>query len=42
VARFKHYDYNQTALVPVDFTQQILPGTFEHSLHYLVDNELDL
>ena len=42
MARFKHYDYNQTALVPVDFTQQILPGTFEHSLHYLVDNELDL
>jgi len=42
VARFKSYDYNQTVLLPVDFEQQILPGTFEHSLHYLVDNELDL
>jgi hypothetical protein len=26
-------------MLPVDFEQQILPGTFEHSLHYLVDNE---
>ena len=26
----------------MDFEQQILPGTFEYSLHYLVDNELDL
>jgi transposase len=40
--RFKPYDYRQTAMVPVDFEQQILPGTFEHSIHYLVDNELDL
>ncbi|MEZ4598677.1 MAG: transposase [Syntrophotaleaceae bacterium] len=42
MARFKSYDYNQTVLLPIDFEQQILPCTFEHSLHYLVDNELDL
>jgi transposase len=40
--RFKPYDYRQTVMLPVDFEQQILPGTFEYSLHYLVDNELDL
>ncbi|ABA87794.1 transposase of ISPca6, IS4 family [Syntrophotalea carbinolica DSM 2380] len=40
--RFKPYDYKQTVMLPVDFEQQILPGTFEYSLHYLVDNELDL
>jgi transposase len=40
--RFKEYDYRQTVMLPVDFEQQILPGTFEHSVHYLVDNELDL
>jgi hypothetical protein len=37
--RFKPCDYSQTVMLPVDFEQQILPGTFEHSLHYLVDNE---
>jgi len=40
--RFKKYDYSQTVMLPIDFEQQILPGTFEHSVHYLVDNELDL
>lgn len=40
--RFKPYDYKQTVMLPVDFERQILPGTFEYSLHYLVDNELDL
>lgn len=39
---FKPYDYRQTVMLPVDFEQQILPGTFEYSVHYLVDNELDL
>lgn len=41
-ACFKPYDYKQIVMLPVDFEQQILPGTFEYSLHYLVDNELDL
>ena len=40
--RFKPYDYRQTVMLPIDFEQQILPGTFEYSVHYLVDNELDL
>lgn len=40
--RFIDYDYNQTVLLPVAFENQILPGTFEHSIHYLVDNQLDL
>jgi transposase len=40
--RFKPYDYRQTVMLPIDFEQQILPGTFEYSLHYLVENELDL
>jgi len=29
-------------LLPVDFSQQIVPGSFEHALCYLVDQELDL
>ncbi len=29
-------------LLPVDLDKQLLPGTFEHALCYLVDHELDL
>ena len=29
-------------LLPISFEQQILPNTFEYTLNYLVDNELDL
>jgi len=39
--RFIDYDYSQTVLLPVAFESQILPGTFEHAIHYLVDNKLD-
>ena len=42
MARFKHYDYNQAKLVPIDFDAQIIPGTFEHTLCYLVEHEFDL
>jgi transposase len=42
VARYKEYDYSQGKFIPLQFDKQILPGTFEHTLHYLIDNELDL
>ena len=42
MARYKKYDYNQMRLLPISFSTQILPGTFEYALSYLVDNELDL
>lgn len=29
-------------MLPVDFEKQVQPGSFEHALCYLVDNELDL
>ena len=29
-------------LLPVDFDKQVLPGSFEHALCYLVDHEFDL
>ena len=38
--RYKDYNPKQTALLPISFEQQILPGTFEHTLVYLVDNKL--
>lgn len=42
MARYKSYDYKQGKFIPVSFDKQILPGTFEHTLSYLIDNELDL
>ena len=40
--RFKEYNQQQTVLLPVSFDRQILPGTFEYTLNYLVDEKLDL
>jgi transposase len=42
MARYKHYDYRQTKMLPVSYERQILPGTFEYTLSYLVDEKLDL
>ena len=42
MARYKDYDYSQGKFIPIQFDRQILSGTFEYSLHYLIDNEIDL
>ena len=42
MARYKEYCYEQDRLIPVCFERQVLPGTFEHTLGYLIDQELDL
>jgi transposase len=42
MARYKDYDYSQGKFIPIHFDRQMLPGTFEYSLHYLIDNEIDL
>jgi transposase len=42
MARYKEYSYSQGKFIPIHFSKQILPGTFEYTLNYLVDNELDL
>lgn len=42
MARYKDYDYSQGKFIPIHFDKQILPGTFEHTLHYLIDNEIDM
>jgi transposase len=42
MARYKDDDYSQGKFIPIHFDRQILPGSFEYSLHYLIDNEIDL
>ena len=41
MARFKPVQRG-LMLLPIDFSQQIVPGSFEHALCFLVDHELDL
>ncbi|WP_294256248.1 transposase [Propionivibrio sp.] len=41
MARYKVIDTSPRFLA-VDLEKQLLPGTFEHALNYLVDHELDL
>jgi len=40
--RFKSYNYDQTIMVPVNLQDQLVPGSLEFAIHYLVDNEIDL
>lgn len=41
MARYKHID-TQPKLLPVDLARQLLPGTFEHALHHLLEHAVDL
>jgi len=42
MARYKEYSYEQGKFIPIHFDRQILPGTFEYTLSYLIDDEIDL
>lgn len=42
MALYKRYDYNQTRLVPIDFSTQIIEGSSRHTLSILIDQHIDL
>ncbi len=42
MARYKQVDQHLTKLLPVKFSEQILPGSFEYAVNWLVDHEIDL
>ncbi len=33
--RFKAYNYDQNAMVVINYQDQLYPGTFEYAVHYL-------
>lgn len=41
MARYKPVEYAQGQFVSISFEQQILPGTFEHALSFIVENKID-
>ncbi|MDI6687964.1 MAG: hypothetical protein QME06_07080 [Desulfobacterales bacterium] len=42
MARYKPSSHAQGKFISIYFKDQILPGTFEHTLSHLIDRELDL
>ena len=42
MARYKDYNYQQSKLIPISFSRQILPCSFEYTLSHLIDHEIDL
>ena len=42
MARYVDGNYDQMKMIPVSYDKQILPGSFEYSLSWLIDAELDL
>jgi len=39
---FIPYDHNQSAMVVINYHDQLQPGSFEHAVHHLIENKLDL
>jgi transposase len=41
MARYQHYDYAQTVMVPISLEKQLLPGTLEFAIHELIHRRVD-
>jgi len=41
MAKYKHYDYSQSMLIPVNLQEQLIPGTLEFAIHTLVEEKID-
>jgi len=42
MAKYKHYDYSQSLLIPVSLQEQLMPGTLEFAIHTLVERRMDM
>lgn len=40
--KFKPYNHKQSAMVFIHYEDQLRPGTFEHAVHHLLSDKLDL
>lgn len=40
--RFKVYNYDQNAMVVINYQDPLQPGTFEHAVYYLIEHKLGL
>jgi len=42
MARYKDYNLDQSKMIPITFSDQIIPGSFEYTISFLVDEQLDM
>lgn len=42
VPHLKPYNHDQSAMVVINYQDQLQSGTFEHAVHYLIEHKLDL
>jgi transposase len=42
MAKHQHYDYNQSVIAPIFLEDQLLPGTLEYAIHYIVEERLNM
>jgi transposase len=41
MAKYKYYDYSQDVLIPVSLEKQLVAGSLEFAIHYLVETRMD-
>ena len=41
MAKYKNYDYSQRTLIPVSLQEQLVVGSLEFAIHYLVEERMD-
>lgn len=42
MAHYKNRDPNQIEFIEINYKEQLIPGTFEHTLNYLIDSKIDM
>lgn len=42
MAKHQHYDYKQSVIEPIFLEDQLVPGTLEHAIHYIVEERLNM
>ena len=42
MANHQLYDYKQSVIGPIFLEDQLLPGTLEYAIHYIVEDRLDM
>ena len=42
MAKHQHYDYSQSVIAPIFLEDQLVPGTLEYAIHYIVEERLNM
>ena len=42
MTRFQNCDYRQCVMLAINLEDRLQPDTFEHAIHFLIENHIDL